>query len=138
MYIQLKVFTTCVNKSFVVFYQIYVLTLSNFYSFYQEEASDIDVNKEMDKLRKMMQEKKAGTLSNISEDELDQYAGNMPEDKVFNKFNKRIARHPDQILRYDKGGTPLWITGNKEETIAIPKCQYCDGERQFEFQASVV
>lgn len=90
----------------------------------------------MDKLKKMMQEKRAGTLNNISEDELEQYAGNTPEDKVFNKFNKRIARHPDQVLRYDKGGTPLWITGNTDTIVHIPKCQYCNGERHFEFQVS--
>ncbi|XP_028162472.1 programmed cell death protein 2 isoform X1 [Ostrinia furnacalis] len=100
----------------------------------EAEVSDVDVDKEMDKLRKMMEEKRAGTLSNISEDELEQYSGKVPEDKVFNKFNKRIARHPEQVLRYDRGGTPLWITGNTENVIQIPNCQFCDGERQFEFQ----
>lgn len=102
----------------------------------QEDVSDVDVNKEMDKLRTLMQEKRAGTLCDVSEDELEQYTNKMPEDKVFKKFNKRIARHPEQVLRYDKGGSPLWITGNTENLIQIPNCQYCGGERQFEFQVS--
>lgn len=84
-----------------------------------------------------MQEKRAGTLSNVSEDELEQYTKTVPEDKVFNKFSKRINRHPDQVLRYDRGGQPLWITGNTDNTVSnIPNCQYCNGERQFEFQVS--
>lgn len=89
----------------------------------------------MEKLRRMMQEKRAGTLSNVSENELEQYTRTLPEDKVFNKFSKRIARHPDQVLRYDRGGTPLWITGHTNSTaFTVPNCQYCKEERQFEFQ----
>ncbi|CAD0198291.1 unnamed protein product [Chrysodeixis includens] len=102
----------------------------------EEDPKDVDVNQEMDKLRKLMQEKKAGTLSNVSEDELDQYTKDVPDDKVFNKFSKRVARHPDQVLRYDRGGQPLWITGKTTEASItdVPKCQYCNGDRQFEFQ----
>lgn len=81
----------------------------------------------------MVHEKRAGTLSTVSENELAQYTSTLPEDKVFSKFSKRIARHPDQVLRYNKGGTPLWITGHTEST-AVPNCQYCNEERQFEFQ----
>lgn len=99
----------------------------------------MDENQEMEKLRKMMNEKRAGTLSNISESELEQYTRDMPEDKVFNKFSKRISRHPEQVLRYDRGGTPLWITSNTKGALThIPNCQYCNGERQFEFQVSFI
>lgn len=105
---------------------------------FKEDPKDVNIDKEMDKLRKLMEEKRAGTLSNISEDELEQYTKTMPEDKVFNKFNKRVARHPDQVLRYDRGGQPLWITGNSGDSVMnIPNCQYCNGERQFEFQVSI-
>lgn len=88
----------------------------------------------MEKLRKLIQERKAGTMNDVNESELEEYTQNIPDDKVFNKFNKRIARHPDQVLRYDKGGTPLWITGNSNALINVPNCQYCNGERQYEFQ----
>ncbi|XP_011563697.3 programmed cell death protein 2 [Plutella xylostella] len=100
----------------------------------EEEATNVDENSEMEKLRKLMQEKKAGSLTGVSEAELDQYTQEQPVDKVFNKFSKRIARHPDQVLRYDRGGAPLWITGNTNSVAHIPNCEYCNGERQFEFQ----
>ncbi|XP_053602426.1 programmed cell death protein 2 isoform X2 [Plodia interpunctella] len=101
----------------------------------EEDQSNIDVNQEMEKLKKMMQEKKAGSLHNVSDSELEQYTKTLPEDKVFNKFSKRVARHPDQVLRYERNGQPLWITGNFDNSIInIPACQYCNGERQFEFQ----
>ncbi|XP_072940939.1 programmed cell death protein 2-like [Epargyreus clarus] len=100
----------------------------------EEEATNIDTNKEMEKLTKLLQEKKGGSLSNIDDAELEQYTRGLPVDKVFNKFSKRIARHPEQVLRYDRGGTPLWITENKNALIHVPNCQYCEGERQFEFQ----
>lgn len=82
----------------------------------------------------MMQDKAAGTLDNVSESELEQYTRGVPEDKVFKKFNKRVARHPNQVLRYDRGGEPLWITEQPDAQINIPSCQYCSSERQFEFQ----
>lgn len=92
----------------------------------------------MEKLRKMIQEKKAGSLSGVNENELEQYA-KAPEDKGFNKFSKRISRHPDQVLRYDRGGTPLWITSlaGDNSVVHVPKCEYCNGERQFELQVSL-
>ncbi|CAK1553662.1 unnamed protein product [Leptosia nina] len=100
----------------------------------KEDVKNVDTNQEMEKLRKLMHEQKAGTLNDINESELEEYAGNMPEDKVYNKFTKRIAKHPDQVLRYDRGGTPLWITGSNNTIIDVPNCQYCNGERKFEFQ----
>ncbi|XP_045764783.1 programmed cell death protein 2 [Maniola jurtina] len=100
----------------------------------KEEVTAEDSNQEMEKLRKMMQEKKAGTLSNVPDSELEQYVKPLPEDKVYNKFRKRIARHPNQVLRYDRGGAPLWITKVSGNLITVPECQYCNGDRQFEFQ----
>ncbi|CAH2233969.1 programmed cell death protein 2 [Pararge aegeria] len=100
----------------------------------EEEVTAVDPNQEMEKLRKMIEEKKVGTLGNVSEGELEQYTSPLPEDKLYNKFSKRIARHPGQVLRYDKGGAPLWITENIGNIKSIPNCQYCNGDRQFEFQ----
>lgn len=113
------------------------MLLTDFY-FTQEDRKSTDENQEMEKLRKMMLDKKAGTLNNISADELELYTGEKPEDKVFNKFTKRVARHPDQVLRYDRGGQPLWITGKDDSIIQIPKCQYCGSDRQFELQVSFI
>lgn len=30
-------------------------------------------------------------------------------DKDFDKFNKRTKDEPTQVVRYDRGGTPLWV-----------------------------
>ncbi|PNF25052.1 Programmed cell death protein 2 [Cryptotermes secundus] len=58
-----------------------------------------------------------------------------PEDRQFSKFTSRIKRNPDQVLRYNRGGVPLWISThhipNEED---IPHCEYCGTQRQFEFQ----
>ncbi|XP_038210708.1 programmed cell death protein 2-like [Zerene cesonia] len=99
----------------------------------QEKVKHVDENQEMEKLKHLIKEKKAGTMSDINESELEEYTGKIPDDKVFNKFSKRIARHPDQVLRYDRGGVPLWITA-QADNIDIPKCSYCNEPRQFEFQ----
>jgi len=56
-------------------------------------------------------------------------------DKAFNQFKKRISPAPDQVLRYDLGGDPLWISSeNTLPTKNIPPCNHCKGPRIFEFQ----
>lgn len=71
--------------------------------------------------------------SEISKDMLE--ASSYKSDKAFNKFKKRTAYHPDQILRYDRGGEPLWVSGeNIVDTRDVPPCPHCNGPRAFEFQ----
>lgn len=56
------------------------------------------------------------------------------EDRIFAKFKKRIALAPDQVLRYGRGGSPLWVSGNNIPTDSdIPNCA-CGAKREFEFQ----
>ncbi|KAM5163056.1 programmed cell death protein 2 [Mantella aurantiaca] len=56
------------------------------------------------------------------------------EDKVFNNFKKRISSEPEQVLRYFKGGDPLWLSlQHVPEKDDIPKCA-CGAKRVFEFQ----
>lgn len=73
--------------------------------------------------------------ADISVDELQKVT--LPEDRQFCKFSSRIKRNPDQVLRYNRGGEPLWISShhipNKDD---IPCCEYCGQHRQFEFQVS--
>lgn len=57
------------------------------------------------------------------------------EDKIFSEFKSRISTHPDQVLRYEKDGVPLWISKDGiPKKGDIPSCSYCGGERTFEFQ----
>ncbi|KAH8371058.1 hypothetical protein KR093_006016 [Drosophila rubida] len=81
-----------------------------------------------------------GDLSDVSEKELDKYFGNTDasEDKAFKQFRKQTASEPEQIVRYKRGGEPLWIADIKdtieEQLQALPSCQHCQGPLQFEFQ----
>uniref|UniRef100_UPI00398F0329 programmed cell death protein 2 n=1 Tax=Pristiophorus japonicus TaxID=55135 RepID=UPI00398F0329 len=56
------------------------------------------------------------------------------EDRIFAHFKRRIALAPDQVLRYCRGGSPLWVSGeNIPLDIDIPNCS-CGAMREFEFQ----
>ncbi|XP_045478850.1 programmed cell death protein 2-like [Harmonia axyridis] len=68
----------------------------------------------------------------VDEEELAQYITEDP-DKTFTKFREEIDGYPDQILRYERGGEPLYIS-NEEVPKDIPNCEHCGGPRQFEFQ----
>lgn len=73
-------------------------------------------------------------MSEISEADLSEFAESR-EDKVFGKFKKVIAANPEQIIRYSRGGSPLWISNH--ETLnenKIPSCEICNESRTFEFQ----
>ncbi|XP_053274459.1 programmed cell death protein 2 isoform X1 [Pleuronectes platessa] len=54
--------------------------------------------------------------------------------KVFQRFKKRIAPEPDQVVRYSRGGSPLWVSSQHIPSDQdIPQCT-CGAERTFEFQ----
>ncbi|XP_056596090.1 programmed cell death protein 2-like [Triplophysa dalaica] len=56
-------------------------------------------------------------------------------DEVFTHFMKKISLCPEQVLRYNWSGTPLFITDpptNIKEMV--PCCGHCGGLRIFEFQ----
>uniref|UniRef100_A0A2L2Y6Z8 Programmed cell death protein 2 n=1 Tax=Parasteatoda tepidariorum TaxID=114398 RepID=A0A2L2Y6Z8_PARTP len=56
------------------------------------------------------------------------------KDKAFNKFQKRVKLEPEQVLRYQKGGVPLWVSSeNVPSENDIPNCS-CGAKRHFEFQ----
>lgn len=78
---------------------------------------------------------KAGNLNEIPDSELEKYGGESSEDKTFTKFKKRIQSNPDQVLRYERDGLPLWITSKyRLKTEEIPACSNCNSARTFEFQ----
>lgn len=69
------------------------------------------------------------------------------DDDVFQRFADRIANNPEQVLRYERGGTPLFYAVSDEVgrllnpndggflATRIPKCGNCGGSaRVFEFQ----
>ena len=59
----------------------------------------------------------------------------LEKDAVFMSFQKRIAAYPDQCMRYDRGGTPLWVSRKGAlEAPEVPKCSRCGETKTFEFQ----
>lgn len=93
----------------------------------------VDEQEELEKFRQLTAEGKTGTLNDVTENELDKYAQPCNVDKAFSQFKKRISSQPDQIVRYCRGGAPLWIA-DVPKPKQIPDCEYCSSARQFEFQ----
>lgn len=86
-------------------------------------------------LEKQKQNAKDDLLDNVPDEEFDKYTGQIDDDKVFGKFKKRIAADPEQVIRFDRGGTPLWITNKNQPDVGdIPACEICKRPRIFEFQ----
>lgn len=96
----------------------------------EKEKSDEDRLKEY---RELVNSGKAGTLMDVDPDILEMYASGK-EDKYFKHFKLRLRLCPDQVVRYDKGGEPLWIAEPNLKSKEIPDCEICGGPRQFEFQ----
>jgi pre-rRNA-processing protein TSR4 len=56
-------------------------------------------------------------------------------DKDFERFKKISAEEAEQVVRYERGGEPLWCTKyNKLKETQVPACQKCGAKRIFEFQ----
>ncbi|CAL5423431.1 unnamed protein product [Camellia sinensis] len=55
--------------------------------------------------------------------------------KSWASFQERIARAPEQVLRYYERAKPLWpISSGRPSKTDITKCSYCGGPQGFEFQ----
>lgn len=99
-----------------------------------EEINESYTNEEEElmKFEKMKLEGTTGSMIETSESDLDIHATS-DKDKVFSKFQKTVKHNPDQVIRYKRGGEPLWIS-KKPVPENIPECVQCKGPRQFEFQ----
>ncbi|XP_034381610.1 programmed cell death protein 2 [Cyclopterus lumpus] len=71
----------------------------------------------------------------LAETDLEDMAMHETEDnKVFQRFKKRIAPEPHQVVRYSRGGSPLWVSFQQIPCDQdIPACT-CGAKRTFEFQ----
>ncbi|KAJ4968703.1 hypothetical protein NE237_015404 [Protea cynaroides] len=77
-----------------------------------------------------------GQLDETMKSLLDNFEGN-DDQKCWASFQERIAKAPEQVLRYcrDTNAKPLWpMTSGRPSKADIPKCNYCNGPRHFEFQ----
>lgn len=88
-------------------------------------------------VRKQKEQTADDSLANVPDEEFEKYTQQMDDDKDFHRFKKRIASDLKQVLRFDRGGKPLWITSkNQPELSDIPACEVCKAPRVFEFQVS--
>ncbi|XP_059179842.1 programmed cell death protein 2 [Centropristis striata] len=71
----------------------------------------------------------------LAETDLEEMAMHETEDnKVFQRFKKRIAPEPHQVVRYSREGSPLWVSSQHIPSDQdIPPC-ICGTKRTFEFQ----
>jgi hypothetical protein len=61
------------------------------------------------------------------------------EDRVLRGFQDRLRQLPRQVVRYDRGGTPLWSIPDKSKKSGkplwnVPDCEFCGQTKKFEFQ----
>jgi pre-rRNA-processing protein TSR4 len=56
------------------------------------------------------------------------------KDPVFAAFEKRLAREPEQVVRWQFRGSPLWATKQVPEPYDITPCEHCGSDRVFEMQ----
>uniref|UniRef100_G3PUL4 Programmed cell death 2 n=1 Tax=Gasterosteus aculeatus TaxID=69293 RepID=G3PUL4_GASAC len=71
----------------------------------------------------------------LAETDLEEMAMHDNQDhKVFQQFKKRIRPEPHQVVRYSRGGSPLWVSSKHIPSDQdIPACT-CGAKRTFEFQ----
>ncbi|XP_067011362.1 programmed cell death protein 2 [Anabrus simplex] len=90
----------------------------------------------LEEFRNLVQRGQAGTFQDnpaVDQDLLQM--ANENEDKEFFKFRSKVVKFPQQVLRYERGGEPLWLaSSNIPSSGDIPPCQYCGSPRDYELQ----
>uniref|UniRef100_A0A182M8V9 MYND-type domain-containing protein n=1 Tax=Anopheles culicifacies TaxID=139723 RepID=A0A182M8V9_9DIPT len=123
---------TVTGSSSILFPEFEIITEAEEYEPKAKLSEEENVKHQMAELERLKQEGKAGTLDELPDAELDKYSADQVEDKTFDKFKERISADPEQVLRYDRGGKPLWLSPIVPKSI--PSCERCTGPRVFEFQ----
>lgn len=96
----------------------------------EDGDSNVKEKVELEKFEKLVREGKSGSLSAA---EIEKYAGDEKKDRTFQRFVRVTKRAPKQVVRYSRGGKPLWVSDN-EVPESVPNCDFCGGPRIFEFQ----
>ncbi|KAL5015922.1 hypothetical protein ScPMuIL_005511 [Solemya velum] len=100
------------------------------------EESEKGEKEKMNDYRNFLKSKAANNMVGSSDmDDLDKMAASSADgDKLFMKFREKISEEPEQVLRYDKGQEPIWVSSENIPTETdVPPC-VCGAPRQFEFQ----
>jgi len=102
----------------------------------EEEGKEVPEKSEAERLEEFQQfvEEKGGALLGEDGGTDGFFDESLNEDKQYKKFMKRIKQEPEQVIRYQRGGDPLWVsTNNIPQPADIPPCS-CGSVRQFEVQ----
>lgn len=105
----------------------------------KKQSSKHESEKEAEKRRlkeyeEMVKSGQAGEMMEMSDADLDDFAESK-EDKTFGKFKKAIEDYETQVLRYNRHGSPLWMSDHGILNASlVPNCAICKGRRTFEFQ----
>ncbi|EGT52227.1 CBN-PDCD-2 protein [Caenorhabditis brenneri] len=105
----------------------------------EEDGADVDDEPEEEKAARLKEFEKfvkenKGKNVDMTKDDLDAATAEQPKDLDFEKFNKLVHLHPDQIVRYKRFGLPLRATGQSELPEEIEPCELCGAPRRFEMQ----
>ncbi|CAH8618316.1 unnamed protein product [Schistosoma mattheei] len=55
------------------------------------------------------------------------------EEARFRMFREAMKSAPDQVVRFHRGGKPIWLS---DDPVEVEKCEVCGSERVFEFQVT--
>nr|CAD7459618.1 unnamed protein product [Timema tahoe] len=101
----------------------------------EDNESNTSEGTQLREYKRLVQENKAGMFhGDTSVDEhLLNMAGSEGDDD-FLRYNSRIKQNPGHVLRYDRGGEPLLVSG--AHVMEVPPCPNCGAPRVFELQAS--
>lgn len=103
-----------------------------------EEAEERRFKEYEEFLNKQKNKKTDVDLNDVPDKEFNKMTNSIEEDVTFNKFKKRIQKYQDQVVRFNRGENPLWISNKNVLNIEdIPKCEQCQSNRVFEFQVSI-
>ena len=99
----------------------------------KEEIVPTDVEAEMIKAAE------ANGRSDVTDEDIAEMAHQLdlkdkPIDVYFDKFRKRLARCPLQLMRYHRGGLSLFMNPDKTIYLTVPPCDKCGKERALEMQ----
>lgn len=98
-----------------------------------EQVSDSDDDEQVDQAKEMAKLEQLNAVEISLKDLQDFPEEGQNLDKNFKRFQKVVKCAPDQVIRYQRSSTPLWISEeNKAESI--PNCEHCSSPRVFEFQ----
>merc|ERR1719320_1932104 len=88
-----------------------------------------DIGQNVDQYRDVIE----GGGDTATSKELEEAEAGQEEDVACEKFRLRVARAGDQVIRYERGGSPLLCTSSPALGLP-PPCELCGALRIFEFQ----